>query len=552
MSLELSSNDSNKLNLNPREPASNVELNQIQHPGRLSSLRCAPPQFKIRARDSNSTPIAEANWNMFNNTLTLTVKGRDTIVVGNSTTIQHQSFCDHCCKGEQIQTNSIDSGKVQITSGTKLLDGIIAERTEILAKIDGKDTQEREEWTLREQTLRSESRALDAELSLPLIGKQGYLNGPQCERIMEQLEVLQDNGKFEQHKRLVNSYLKCIEDVKSTHMGLQRATQQRVRDAKCEQVLKKLEVLQSHGKLSKNENLFAMNSRFCRERENADTELSLVIERAVSFMYHKEFKKSKLYLTSVIELGSYCQLRNPAILIARASFLLAENYTHRYNKDKKIQALLKCLEHSEDLLQHHNSPEDWAELYYNYGLVWLAIMSTIPDDARHAQARKHAGQNARRYFERAIDFSKNDPRLRVQIKKLTYCNLGAANVLLDCTSTAARARQKHITPNDMRDAKSHLDFVEHVLGEGLPLGSRMHLLKTRSDQYYRQGFYQRAKDTAEDALKIATINEFETELATLQERINFLDQFLEENIHTTADNDESSNSDNDASSENEK
>lgn len=104
----------------------------------------------------------------------------------------------------------------------------------------------------------------------------------------------------------------------------------------------------------------------------------------------------------------------------------------------------------------------------------------------------------------------------------------------------------------MRDAKSHLDFVEHVLGEGLPLGSRMHLLKTRSDQYYRQGFYQRAKDTAEDALKIATINEFETELATLQERINFLDQFLEENIHTTADNDESSNSDNDASSENEK
>jgi len=130
---------------------------------------------------------------------------------------------------------------------------------------------------------------------------------------MEQLEVLQDNGKFEQHKRLVNSYLKCIEDVKSTNVGLQRATQQRVRDAKCEQVLKKLEVLQSNGKLSKNENLFAMYSRLCRERENADMELSLVIEQAVSFMYHKEFKKSKLFLTSVIELGSYCQLRNPAI-----------------------------------------------------------------------------------------------------------------------------------------------------------------------------------------------------------------------------------------------
>lgn len=448
-----------------------------------------------------------------------------------------------------MQTNPIDSERVQTASGSKLVDGIITERAEILIKSDCKDT--REDSTIREQSLSGESSTLDAELSLPLIAKQGYLNGPQCERIMEQLEALQDNGKFEQHKRLVNSCLKRIEDVKSSDVRLKRTTQQQLRDAKCELLLKKLEVLQSNGKLSKNENLYAMYSRLSRERENADMELSLVIEQAVSFMYHKELKKSKLFLTSVIELGSYCQLRNPAILIARANFLLAENYTHRYDKDKKIQALLNCLEHGENLLQHHDSPEDWAELYYNYGSVWLAIMSTIPDDARHAQARKHAGQNARHYYERAIAFSKKDPRLRVQIKKLTYCHLGAAKVILDCTSTAARVRQKHITPNDMRDAKSHLDFVERVLGDCLPLGSRMHLFKTRADQYYRQGFYQRAKDTAQDALQIATINGFNTELATLQERINLLDRFLEENICTTADNKESSNSDNDASSENE-
>ena len=141
--------------------------------------------------------------------------------------------------------------------------------------------------------------------------------------------------------------------------------------------------------------------------------------------------------------------------------------------------------------------------------------------------------------------------MRVQIKKLTYCHLGAAKVLLDCTSTAARIRQKHITPHDMRDAQSHLDFVERALGDCMPLGSRMHLFKTRSDQYYRQGFYERAKETAENALKIATTNGFKTELATLQERINFLDHFLEENIRTTADNGENSNSDNDASLENE-
>ena len=491
MSIELPSNDLKKpeKTINPQKPASNVQQNQIQQPGRQSSLRCAPPLFTILAKFSNSTPITQSNWSMFNNTLTLTIKGCDTVVVGNATTIQHQSIRDHCCQGEKIQTNSIDSGGIQTASGSKLLDGITSERTEILAQNDGKDTKEREERTLQEQHLSGESRALDAELSLPLIEKQGYLNGPQCERIMEQLEVLQDNGKFEEHKRFVNSYLKRIEDMKSTNMGFKRATQQHVRNAKCEQVLKKLEVLQSNGKLSKNENLFALYSRLCRERENADMALSLVIEQAVSFMYHKELKKSKLFLSSVIELGSYCQLRNPAILIARANFLLAENYTHRYDKDKKTQALLNCLEESEHLLQHHDSPEDWAELYYNYGSVWLAIMSTIPDDTRHAQARKHAGQNAGRYYERAIDFSKRDPRLRVQIKKLTYCHLGAAKVLLDCTSTAARIRQKHITPKDMKDANDHLDFVERVLGDCLPLGSRMHLFKTRSDQFYRQGFF---------------------------------------------------------------
>ena len=80
----------------------------------------------------------------------------------------------------------------------------------------------------------------------------------------------------------------------------------------------------------------------------------------------------------------------------------------------------------------------------------------------------------------------------------------------------------------------------------------MHLVKTCSDQYYSQGFYQRAKETAQDGLQIATINEFKTKLATLQGRINFLDQFLDEIIHTTADTDESSDSDSDVNAQNEK
>ena len=550
-----------KPNMDEQQPfrcmPSSFELpsNHLNTPWSFSEANVGPQLTAANAKQDRKNPtfmsIAEANWDALKTTLTLKLKGCVAVLVGNSTTIQYQSNCEDCSHGGQRQTNSFDGGKVQTTSDSEILDGSLAERTEMSAKQNRKHIEECEERT-QKQNLSAESLGLNVELSLPLIKKQGYLNGSQCERIMEQLEILQDNGKFQKHKRLVDSYLNRCKDRKSTHMGSTKETQQNlndVRGAQCEKALKKLELLQNNGKLDKNENLFSLYSRLCQEGENADMELSLIIEQAVSFMYQKEFKKSKLFLTSVIELGNYCQLRNPAILIARAKFLLAENHTHMYDKDKKIQSLLKCLEHSEGLLQHHDSPEDWAELYYNYGSVWLAIMSTIPDDERRAQARKHARENARSYYERAIDFCQKDPRLRVQIKKLTYCHLGAAAVLLDCTSTAARSRRKRITPNDIKDAQSHLDFVERVLGESLPLGSRMHLYKTRSDQYYRQGFYQRAKETAEHALQIASIYGFKTELVTLQERINFLNQCLEDDIRLMADNDKDSNSDNDASSE---
>ncbi|KAJ7374311.1 hypothetical protein OS493_007398 [Desmophyllum pertusum] len=85
-------------------------------------------------------------------------------------------------------------------------------------------------------------------------------------------------------------------------------------------------------------------------------------------------------------------------------------------------------------LQNHESPEDWAELYYDYGSVWLAYMSMIPDDERNAQARNTARGKARCYYEQAISFCKKDPRLRVQIKsKRTFIS-----VLLKCYSTAVQ------------------------------------------------------------------------------------------------------------------
>jgi hypothetical protein len=66
------------------------------------------------------------------------------------------------------------------------------------------------------------------------------------------------------------------------------------------------------------------------------------------------------------------------------------------------------------------------------------------------------------------------------------------------------------------------------------------LLKTRSDQLYRQGKYQLAKETAEDALQIAISNEFSTERDNLQERIEFLDELCEEQIRLIDINDISS------------
>ena len=118
-------------------------------------------------------------------------------------------------------------------------------------------------------------------------------------------------------------------------------------------------------------------------------------------------------------------------------------------------------------------------------------------------------------------------RPRVQIKKQTYCHLGLAALLLDCSSTAARTQEKEIAPCDIKEAKEHLDFVQYRLGESIPTGTQVQLLKTRSDQFYRQRLYQLAKETAEEAFQLASSNRFNTELDALQERIQFLDVKLE-------------------------
>ena len=265
----------------------------------------------------------------------------------------------------------------------------------------------------------------------------------------------------------------------------------------------------------------------CANGNELDMELALKIERGVAFSYQKESKKSKSMFTSVIQLEQTqnCDVTNLVILTARAYFSLVADYTNR--KSVTLSPLFEFLQRSEFLLQKHDSPDDWAELYYNYGCVWLKYMSIIPDDLRNAQARETARDKAKYYYEQAVSFCQRDKRPRVQIKKQTYCHLGLAALLLDCSSTAARTQEKEIAPSDIKEAKEHLDFVQYRLGESVPTGTQVQLLKTRSDQFYRQRLYQLAKETAEEAFQLASSNRFNTELVTLQERIQFLDVKLE-------------------------
>lgn len=423
--------------------------------------------------DDSTSLIAEASLDAETKTLNIILKSWNAVFVGNSNAGQVECNCHFDNKTSPPHERSFDED-LQSDSGPK--------------ENGQKDGNEQQKITIKDEEYQllpfDKVQAckqvppcevvVDVEPLLPLIKMQGYLNGKQCEQIREQLEGLQDDGQFDKHDCLVTSHL---------------------------------------------------NHSACK-----DMELALKIERGVAFSYQKKFKQSKRLFTSVINFATTSQLRNPNILLARAYYRLVQDY--RYRKNKKLSVLFHFMEKSERLLQDHDSPEDWCEVYYNYGSLWLAYMSMIPDDERNAQARNDARRKARYYFEMTIESCKKDSRLRVQIKKQIYGHLRVAAVLLDCTSTVARIRKKVIPPQDIEDAEKHLDILEHQLSMNIPRGTRVQILKVRSDQYYRQGpgMYQLAKETAQEALSIARCNGFYTELQSLQERIDFLDQLCEEAV----------------------
>ena len=308
------------------------------------------------------------------------------------------------------------------------------------------------------------------ERPLPRIKIQGFLKGIQCEEILSRLESLQDNAKFEDHERCVTACMPSFED----------------------------------GKLP-------------------DMNLALKVEQGVAFSYQKEFKKSKSMFISVITSAQNQthQVTNPNILMARAYFLRVADPMER--TPRLMAKFFKYLRRSEFLLQKHDSPEDLAELYQTYGCLWLDYMSLIPDNQC---AHKTARDNAILYFHKAVFFSLQDPRARVQNKRLMYAYIKLAAILLQCCSTAARIQEKTIPPSDIKQAKDHLDIVEFKLGNDIPMGTWIQLLKTRSDQFYRQGSNNLAKETVEEAYNLASLHKFDTELDTLQGMMELFEKKL--------------------------
>lgn len=211
-------------------------------------------------------------------------------------------------------------------------------------------------------------------------------------------------------------------------------------------------------------------------------------------------------------------------------------------RNLKFPTILECLRRSECLLKNYDSPEDLSELYQTCAAVWLDRMSQIPNDERNARARNAAGEKAKYYLEKAIYFSKQDHRPRVQTKRQMYAHHKLATILLDSCSPFALAQEKPIPSSDIKEAEDHLDNI-FKLGCSIPKATLMLLYKTQSDQFNRLGQYQLAKERAEDAYEIARLHQFNTELEPLQKRIDLLEQKLQTPNHIVNEVHDQSSSD---------
>lgn len=287
-----------------------------------------------------------------------------------------------------------------------------------------------------------------------------------------------------------------------------------------EKLLKTLESYQDNGMFKKHDRLVNWAIHHYEERKNFTMVLTLKIEKSATYSYQDNWNHAKKLLNSVINCDPLPEYSD--IVKARAYYLLVAHMRRKeeYRKSK-TDLLFKFLERSKCLLHNYDSPEDWAELYQTNGCVWMDYMSQLPIDKRNVEEEK-----AMDCFRRAIYYSKQDDRERVQMKRQSYVHLKFAMMHLHC-STIALAQENLCTLNDIKVAEKHLDIIQSKFGDTIPKATRMLLSKTQSDLFYCQGQYQQAKDKAEDAHEHALHHQFNTELNTLKERKDFYLKKLE-------------------------
>ena len=156
-----------------------------------------------------------------------------------------------------------------------------------------------------------------------------------------------------------------------------------------EQLLKALEFCQDNGMFVQHKRLTIEKIHYYEDRKNADMVLVLKIEQAVALSYENKSKLAKKMLISVTESDLNGQALYGDVISARAFYVLAA-HMRREEKHRKLKLtlLFEYLRRSEHLLQQYDSPEDWADLYYTYGCLWLDYMSLIPDDTRSLRKKK--------------------------------------------------------------------------------------------------------------------------------------------------------------------
>ena len=227
------------------------------------SINC--PSKLLQESCMNSRPqIVAAEVDHHTNSITLTVKDCDVVIVGQPVRVPHrQSYPLHNYRNPNANDDtSMTKNRIPESEGmsTTPHEIVCTDEPSNRAKYNG--------MSIMIKT----HHVSDVDRPLPMIAKQGYLNGNQCEEIIEKLVNLQDNGKFEEHETLV-----------------------------------------------------AANLKLCREKQNFDMELALLLEQGVAFSYHREFKKSRKLFNSVINKRAQHPLRNENLLMARAHYLIVDN-----------------------------------------------------------------------------------------------------------------------------------------------------------------------------------------------------------------------------------